>query len=75
MHDVDVLTKKAEYLRISRDKHFAVLDHMTSHDPYWPLMTLIDLQSSIIVSITIAMKIGMLHIKRKPKTVLQRKHV
>ena len=42
----------------------------------FPLMTIIDLQPSIIVNITITKKIGMLHIKRKPKTaVLQRKHV
>ena len=40
----------------------------------WPQRTLIDLQTSKIVSMTITKKIGMLHIKRKLKTaVLQRK--
>ena len=46
---------------------------MTSHDP--ELMTLIDLKTSMIVSIAITEKIGMLHIKQKLKTAtLQRKY-
>ena len=68
--------KKAEHLRISYLTNvllfLIILPLMTLN---WPLMTLIDLQTSIIVNITITEKIGMLHIKGKLKTaVLQRKY-